>query len=29
MRSNHPEAGQLFREWEVILDRPVSELVRR
>ena len=27
MRSKHPEAGQLFREWEVILDRPVSELV--
>ena len=26
MRSKHPEAGQLFREWEVILDRPVSEL---
>ena len=27
MRRKHPEAGQLFREWEVILDRPVSELV--
>jgi len=27
MRENHPEAEQLFREWEVLLDRPVSELV--
>jgi hypothetical protein len=27
MRSKHPEASQLFREWEVILDRPVSEIV--
>lgn len=26
MRGKHPEAEQLFREWEVILDRPVSEL---
>jgi transcriptional regulator with XRE-family HTH domain len=26
MRGNHPEAEKLFREWEVILDRPVSEL---
>ena len=27
MRSKHPEAHQLFREWDVILDRPVSEIV--
>ena len=26
MRGKHPEAEQLFREWEVILDRPVTEL---
>jgi transcriptional regulator with XRE-family HTH domain len=26
MRGNHPGAEKLFREWEVILDRPVSEL---
>jgi transcriptional regulator with XRE-family HTH domain len=28
MREKHPEAEQLFREWEVILSRPVSELAR-
>jgi hypothetical protein len=27
MRKNHPEAEQLFREWEVLLDRPLPELV--
>jgi len=27
MRKNHPEADQLFREWEVILDRPIPDLV--
>lgn len=27
MRKNHPEAEQLFREWAVILDRPLPELV--
>jgi len=27
MRENHPEAEELFREWEVILNRPVSELL--
>jgi len=27
MRGKHPEAEQLFREWEVLLDRPVSELL--
>ena len=27
MRRNHPGAEQLFREWEVILNRPVSELL--
>ena len=26
MRANHPEAERLFREWEVILSRPVSEM---
>lgn len=26
MRHHHPEAEQLFREWEALLDRPVSEL---
>jgi transcriptional regulator with XRE-family HTH domain len=26
MRKNHPEAEALFREWEVILDRPLSVL---
>jgi transcriptional regulator with XRE-family HTH domain len=28
MRENHPEAEQLFREWAVLLDRPLSELVQ-
>jgi hypothetical protein len=28
MRKNHHEAEQLFREWEVLLDRPPSELVQ-
>ncbi len=27
MRKNHPEAEQLFREWAVLLDRPLPELV--
>ena len=27
MRGRHPEAEQLFREWELLLDRPVPELV--
>jgi transcriptional regulator with XRE-family HTH domain len=27
MRSKHPKAGQLLREWEVVLDRPVSDLL--
>jgi transcriptional regulator with XRE-family HTH domain len=27
MRAKHPEAEQLFREWEVLLNRPVSELL--
>jgi transcriptional regulator with XRE-family HTH domain len=27
MRRSHPEAEQLFREWEVLLKRPVAELV--
>ena len=26
MRSKHPKAGQLLQEWEVILNRPVSEM---
>ncbi|MGW8265937.1 MAG: helix-turn-helix transcriptional regulator [Longimicrobiales bacterium] len=26
MRKNHPEAEDLFLEWEVILNRPVSEM---
>jgi len=26
MRENHPEAENLFLEWEVILKRPVSEM---
>jgi transcriptional regulator with XRE-family HTH domain len=26
MRENHPEAENLFLEWEVILNRPVSEM---
>ena len=27
MREKHPEVEALFREWEVILNRPVSELL--
>lgn len=27
MRAGHPEAEGLFREWEMLLDRPVQELV--
>jgi transcriptional regulator with XRE-family HTH domain len=27
MRSKHPKADQLLRQWEVILDRPVSDLL--
>ena len=27
MRRVHPEAERLFREWEVLLDRPVLELI--
>jgi len=27
MRANHPEAEQLFHEWEVLLDRPVPHLL--
>ena len=27
MRRDHPGAERLFREWEVLLDRPVPELV--
>ena len=26
MRSKHPKADQLLREWEIILNRPVSEM---
>jgi transcriptional regulator with XRE-family HTH domain len=27
MRRGHPEAERLFREWEVLLDRPLPDLV--
>ena len=27
MRRQHPEAGSLLREWSVLLDRPVEQLV--